>query len=176
MKIKKLTMTAVFSALCAICAWINIPFIVPFTMQTFAVFLACLILGGCNASISLVVYILLGAVGLPVFSGFKAGLGVLLGATGGYIVGFPVLCLVYALIVRLMKSSSYSKPIGLTAGLAVLYLFGTVWFVLGYTGGGTMTFAAAAMKCVVPFIIPDLLKMLLALFVSKRVVKAIGTI
>ena len=79
---------AVFAVLIAICSWISIPTTVPFTLQTFAVFLAVGVLGGKRGSLSVLIYILLGAVGIPVFAGFSGGFGVLLGQTGGYIVGF----------------------------------------------------------------------------------------
>lgn len=174
MKIKDLTLMAVFTALCAVCAWISIPLVVPFTMQTFAVFLACLVLGGCRASISLAVYLLLGAIGIPVFASFNAGVGVLLGPTGGYIVGFVFLGLVYALCTKLIRNELVGQIVGLVAGLVVLYLFGTVWFVFGYTDGGEMSFAIALAKCVVPFILPDAAKMALALFVGRRLKKAIA--
>ena len=80
--------TALTAAIIAVCAWITVPGPVPFTMQTFGVFLALRLLGGKRGSISVALYILLGAAGLPVFSGFKAGIGVLIGPTGGYILGF----------------------------------------------------------------------------------------
>ena len=143
-------------------------------MQTFAVFLACLVLDGCRASISLAVYLLLGAIGIPVFASFNAGVGVLLGPTGGYIVGFVFLGLVYALCTKLIRNELVGQIVGLVAGLVVLYLFGTVWFVFGYTGGSEMSFAIALAKCVVPFILPDAAKMALALFVGRRLKKAIA--
>ena len=83
---------AVFAVLIAICSWISIPTTVPFTLQTFAVFLAVGVLGGKRGSLSVLIYILLGAVGIPVFAGFSGGFGILLGQTGGYIVGF--LCII----------------------------------------------------------------------------------
>ena len=86
---------ALFAVLMAVCAWISIPFAVPFTLQTFAVFAALAILGGRRGTLSVVVYLLLGAVGLPVFAGFKGGLAALLGTTGGYILGFLLTALLY---------------------------------------------------------------------------------
>lgn len=74
----------VFAVLIAICSWISIPMTVPFTLQTFAVFLAVGVLGGKRGSLAVLIYILLGAVGIPVFAGFSGGIGVLLGNTGGY--------------------------------------------------------------------------------------------
>ena len=77
-----------FVVVIAICSWISIPTVVPFTLQTFAIFLAVTVLGGKRGTLSVIVYVLLGAVGLPVFSGFKGGIGALLNTTGGYIIGF----------------------------------------------------------------------------------------
>ena len=79
---------AVFAVLMAICSWISIPMAVPFTLQTFGVFIAVGILGGKNGTLAVLIYIILGAIGVPVFAGFQGGIGVLAGSTGGYIVGF----------------------------------------------------------------------------------------
>ena len=68
-----------------------------------------------------------------------------------------------------LKNQRFAAVAGLAAGLIVLYVFGTLWFVFGYTGDGEMNFALAAMKCVVPFLIPDLVKMLLALWINRRI-------
>ena len=79
---------AIFAVLIAICSWISIPMTVPFTLQTFGVFMAVGVLGGKRGSLAVLVYILLGVIGVPVFAGFSGGLGILLNNTGGYIIGF----------------------------------------------------------------------------------------
>ena len=79
---------AIFAVLIAICSWISIPATVPFTLQTFAVFMAVGLLGGKRGTIAVLTYVLLGAIGVPVFAGFSGGVGALLGNSGGYIVGF----------------------------------------------------------------------------------------
>ena len=84
-KTTDLVFIAAGAALITICSWISIPTAVPFTLQTFAVFVVLLILGGERGTLSTIVYVIMGAVGIPVFSGFKGGLGVLFGKTGGYI-------------------------------------------------------------------------------------------
>ena len=81
-----LTYVALGAVLIAICSWISIPAAVPFTLQTFAVAFVLLTLGGRRGTLSIIIYILLGAIGIPVFSQFSAGIGVLLGTTGGYII------------------------------------------------------------------------------------------
>ena len=79
---------AIFAVLMAICSWISIPMAVPFTLQTFGVFMAVGILGGKRGTFAVLIYIILGAIGVPVFAGFSGGIGVLLSSTGGYIIGF----------------------------------------------------------------------------------------
>lgn len=94
MSVRNLSRVALFAALMAICSWVSIPTPVPFTLQTFAVFLAPGLLGGKMGTIAVGTYLLLGAVGLPVFAGFSGGIGTLLGATGGYLLGFLLTALV----------------------------------------------------------------------------------
>lgn len=79
---------AVFAVVMAVCSWISIPAQVPFTLQTFGVFMAVGVLGGKRGTLAVLVYVLLGAVGVPVFAGFSGGIGALLGNAGGYIIGF----------------------------------------------------------------------------------------
>ena len=90
-----LAYAALFAVLLMVCAWINIPLTVPFTLQTFGVFAALGTLGGRRGILAILAYLLLGLVGLPVFSGFQGGPGVLLGTTGGYILGFLASALLY---------------------------------------------------------------------------------
>lgn len=90
---------AVFAVLMAVCSWISVPTAVPFTLQTFAVFMAVGVLGGRRGTMSVALYIILGAVGVPVFAGMTGGIGILTGTTGGYIVGF----LFSALVMWAMK-------------------------------------------------------------------------
>lgn len=159
---------ALMAALIALCSWISVPWTVPFTLQTFGVFCAVGLLGGRNGSIAVALYILMGAVGLPVFSGFTGGLDRLLGVTGGYIVGFFFSALAYWLVIQLLGRSVWALTLGMLLGLAVCYAFGTVWFVLVYTRSvSPIGFGAALAKCVLPFIIPDLIKIGLALSVTR---------
>lgn len=165
-----MALTAMFAALIAVCSFITIPMPVPFTLQTFGVFCAVGMLGGKRGTAAVTVYILLGAVGLPVFAGFRGGISALVGPTGGYIVGFLFMALAYWLITALAGSRLWVKAAAMLAGLAVCYAFGTLWFVIVYTRGtGAITFGAALMKCVAPFVIPDLAKAALALFISSAV-------
>ncbi len=175
MKSKDMILISLCSAIIVICSWITIPiFAVPFTLQTFAVFLITFILGGKKALISIFIYIVLGAIGLPVFSGFKGGIGVLLGPTGGYIWGFTVQALIYLVLTCKISDSDIGQYIGSLIGLIACYLCGTLWFVYVYTvSSGSISFMAALGLCVVPFIIPDIGKLILAKIVASRVKKSI---
>jgi Uncharacterized conserved protein len=95
---------AMFAALISVCAWIAVPATVSFTMQTFGVFSALFILGGKRGFLAILVYVLLGVAGLPVFSGFSGGFGIIAGATGGYIVGFLICALAYWLLTTFWKN------------------------------------------------------------------------
>lgn len=89
---------AIFAVIIAVCSWISVPMVVPFTLQTFGVFCAVGLLGGKRGTLSVLIYVLLGAVGVPVFAGFSSGIGTLFGVTGGYIMGFIFTALIYWLI------------------------------------------------------------------------------
>lgn len=160
----------IFTVLIAVCSWISIPAAVPFTLQTFGVFMAVEVLGGKRGTMAVLVYILMGAVGIPVFAGFQGGIGVIFNTTGGYIVGF--LC--SALIMWAAESLFGKKPLvrllSMAAGLIACYVLGTIWFMVVY---GRTTGAVGLMTvlgwCVIPFIIPDLVKIGLAYFISRKI-------
>lgn len=159
---------ALFAVIMAVCAWISIPTTVPFTMQTFGVFIAMGLLGGRRGTVSILVYILLGAVGIPVFSGFSGGVGILFGTTGGYIIGFLGSALVYWGITKLLGTKPWVMILGMVLGLLVCYAFGTAWFMAVYARtSGAIGLATALGWCVIPFIIPDLCKIALAFLLTK---------
>lgn len=166
-----LTLTALFAVITVLCSWIQIPAAIPFTMQTFAVFLSLSILGGKNGLAATGLYILLGAVGLPVFHGFSGGIGILAGATGGYITGFFLLAAIYLLITKKAGESLPARAVALTVGLFACYICGTLWY--NFVAGNSNGFFAALLTCVVPFIIPDIIKLALALLLSEKLKKHI---
>ena len=169
LKTLDLAYIAIGAVLIAICSWISIPTTVHFTLQTFAVFFVLSLLGGKRGTISVLIYILLGAVGLPVFAQFTAGLGTLLGMTGGYIVGFIFIGLIYWLAVSLFGKKLWVQIVSLLLGLAICYAFGTFWFMTVYAKqSGAIGLATALSWCVIPFILPDLAKLGLALVLSRR--------
>ena len=159
---RKLTRCALFAAMMALCAWIGIPLgHTVFTMQTFGVLLALGILGGKRGTVSILCYLLLGAAGLPVFSGFRGGIGAILGPTGGYLWGFLATGLVFWLLEK------WSRPLAMIAGIIVCYACGTLWY-MTYTGGAL---AAVLAQTVLPYLIPDAVKLVLALRLTKRLQK-----
>ena len=165
---------ALFAVLMAVCSWISIPTVVPFTLQTFAVFLAVGVLGGKRGTLAVLVYILLGAVGVPVFAGFQGGLGILLGTTGGYIIGFLFTALLMWLMEALLGKKLWVLAVSMVLGLIVCYAFGTAWFMVVYARtSGAVGLGTALGWCVIPFIIPDLVKIALALLLSRRLSKVL---
>lgn len=170
--VRDMCFIAMFAVIIAVCSWISVPLTVPITLQTFGVFAAMGVLGGKKGTIAVIVYVLLGAVGLPVFAGFKLGIGTLLGTTGGYIIGFVLSGIVYWAITDKFGTKLAVTVIAMALGLLVCYAFGTAWFMIVYTGSkGTVTLWSALGWCVFPFIIPDAIKIALAILVSERVGK-----
>jgi biotin transport system substrate-specific component len=161
MKIRKMTRCAMLAALLAVCAWISVPVgDQAVTLQTFAVFLTLGVLGGRLGTVTVLVYLLLGAVGLPVFAGVRGGISVLLGPTGGYLWGFVLTCLVcWGLENRLPRWSCFAL------GLLCCYICGTAWYYYAYATGALWP---VILTCVVPYLIPDAVKVILALFLTEK--------
>ncbi len=163
-----MTYVAAMAGLIAVCSWISIPTTVPFTLQTFAVFLAVGVLGGRRGTFAVLVFILLAAVGLPVLAGFTGGLGILLGTTGGYILGFLFSALLYWAITKALGEKTAVMAAAMVLGLVVCYAVGTAWFMVVYArANGPVGLTAALGWCVFPFIIPDLAKIALAMALTR---------
>ncbi len=163
------TRAMVFCAMCvalmAVCAQIAVPLPIPFTMQTFAVFTAICLLDMKWAVFSIICYITMGGLGLPVFAGFKGGAQAVFGPTGGYMIGFVFAALLSGMLYR--RTNRFSgRLLSLCAGLAVCYLFGTVWFMAVYSND--ISLWSALMTCVIPFVIPDIIKAVLAILISDK--------
>lgn len=167
MRIRNMVLCGMFSALLAVCAWLSIPLgDVAVTLQTFGVFLCLGTLGGKRGTVSVFVYLLLGAVGLPVFSGFRGGVGTLLGATGGYLTGFLLCSLTYWILTALFPKHT---PVAMVAGLVVCYSFGSLWYYNVYIADGSAASASfIIIKCVLPYLLPDAIKLLLSYELSKK--------
>ncbi len=160
-----LCVSALFAALLALGSWISVPAAVPFTMQTFVVFMMLFLLPPAYAFGATAVYLLLGAIGLPVFAGFQGGFAILLGPLGGFLWGF----LLMAAVLWLWRphSSRVTLVCVLTA-TALCYLCGTVWFAL-YVAPSPQGLAFSVLTSVAPFVIPDALKLLLAWRLARRI-------
>ena len=161
LNVRKMVLCSLFASLITVCAWISIPIPpVSFTLQTFGVLMALGVLGGKWGSISILLYLLMGIVGIPVFAGFQGGTGVLFGATGGFLWGFLIGALGYRLTEKAGK-----LPAMILCQL-ICSLCGCLWF--EYWAGGVGV-GAAVLTCVVPYLIPDGLKIWLAWKLSARI-------
>lgn len=166
---------ALFAVVIAVCSWITIPAQIPFTLQTLAIFTALGLLGGKKGTIAIAIYILLGAAGLPVFSNFQGGIGILAGATGGYILGFLLTGLTYwgitaasRPICRTKRAEAAAAGLAMIVGNGVCYAAGTAHFITIYAKNfGGIGIGAALSLCVLPFLLPDLVKIGIALFISR---------
>jgi len=162
-----MTRCALSAALLALCGWISIPAgEVAVTLQTFGIFLILGLLGGKWGTGAIGVYLVMGAAGLPVFSGFRGGMGVLLGPTGGYIGGFLLIGLSHWLVTGLFRDRGGFW--GCLLGLLLCYAAGTAWFCLGYQQGGGSSPGAVLAQCVLPYLLPDGIKLWLARLLTGR--------
>lgn len=155
-----MTFIALATALIVICSWITIPFVeIPFTLQTLGITTTAAVLGKRNGTISVLLYILLGAVGIPVFAQFKSGLTAILGPTGGYIIGFIFTALIVGYLSEKFDNKILYTFISMILGVLVCYVFGTAWFIKVYSSSqGPISLMTALSWCIFPFIIPDLIK------------------
>lgn len=159
-----------FAALIAVCSWISIPLTVPITLQTMAVCLVAGLLGTKRGTITTVIYILLGLVGVPVFAGFSSGPAALLSPSGGYIVGFIFTALIVGFVSDKTKGRMLPLIISMVTGILVCYIFGTIWYAIVYAKQNE---TVAALKtilgwCVIPFLIPDAVKIAVASILTNR--------
>ena len=163
--VKDLVFTAMFAAIIAVCSILSVPIgTVPVTLQTFAVCLSAAVLGWKRGTLSVLIYILLGVAGVPVFAGMKGGIGVLAGPTGGYIIGFLLTAFIIGLAAEKTSRRALPLILSMAGGVLLCYAVGTVWF-MTVTGRGI---AEALMLCVVPFLLFDAAKIALAALLSNR--------
>ncbi len=167
--IREIAYTALGVALLIICSWLSVPLTVPFTMQTFAVCLVAALFGLKIGMWAVAVYLLLGIAGVPVFAGFEGGLGYLLGATGGYLVGFLLTALVVGIAADKRGRGKKVLISAMVIGVLLCYALGTAWFVLVYTRtSGPVGVATALVWCVLPYVIPDIVKIVMAALLTNR--------
>lgn len=169
-----LVYVAMFAAIITICAQIQIPTAVPFTLQTLGVFVASAMLGWKRGTLSVAVYIVLGLIGVPVFAGFSGGVGVLFGLTGGYIIGFLFTAFIVGFMCDKLGRKLWVLALSMTLGLLACYVFGTVWFMLIYNYTmGSISLVSALGMCVVPFLLFDAIKIAAAVVLVNRLDKVV---
>lgn len=170
MNTKSLALAGLMAAVVCVLGPISLPIPispVPVSLGFFAVYLTMYLLGMKLGTISVYIYVLLGIVGLPVFTGFSGGMGKVLGPTGGYIIGYFFMAPTIGFFVDKWKKNYALIVLGMVLGTAVCYLFGTLW--LAWQGG--MSFMAALAAAVLPFIPADSVKIALAILVGMPVKK-----
>ncbi|OPJ64432.1 biotin transporter BioY [Clostridium oryzae] len=164
---KDLTLCGLFAAITCVLAQISIqlPFSpVPFTLQVMAVYLAGVILGGKRGFISQLVYVALGAIGVPVFANFTGGASIILGPTGGFVIAFPFMALIAGYSTNKYKSKIYIV-IAMIIALLFCYIFGAVWLSVI----GKMSFTSALKVAVLPFILFDAVKIVIVAIIGLNV-------
>ena len=166
--VSELALIAVMAAVTCIMGPLSIPIpfsVVPISLTNLAVYLAIYVLGCRRGTLSYLVYLLLGLVGVPVFSGFSGGVGKLFGPTGGYLLGFIFMALICGWAIDHFSCKLVPSFIGMLLGTVVCYAFGTAW--LAYQAN--LTFMAALAAGVLPFIPGDLAKMVIAAVLGPQI-------
>lgn len=168
---KNLVLCGLFAALTAVFSQIAIDIgPVPINLATLSVYIAGGLLGWKYGATSQIVYVLLGMVGVPVFAKFSGGFGIVMGKTGGYIIGYVVAALITGFFAEKVKlPKAISLPIGMILGTVALYALGTLWFTQ-VTGNG---FKQSLVWCVYPFIPGDIVKIIFATFLVVALQKAL---
>lgn len=163
------------AALLAVCAFITVPLgAVPVTLQTLGVCLVAGLLGWKRGALATLLYVFIGALGVPIFAGFKGGLGVLAGPTGGYIVGFLFTALLVGAVSDKTEGRLLHLALSMVLGVAVCYAFGTLWFALVFMKNGEPKSLGTILSlCVYPFILPDLIKIAVAAALCSKLKKRI---
>lgn len=166
--ITQIAVIGVMTAVICILAPFSLPIgPVPISFTNLAIYIALYVLGMKRGTISYLIYLLIGLVGIPVFSGFTGGPQKLFGPTGGYLIGFIPMAVIAGIVIDKCMKKWYFCLLAMIAGTWVCYLFGTAWLAFQ----ANMTFKAALAAGVIPFIIEDLIKMVLALLIGPQIHK-----
>ena len=169
-KVKTIVLIGLMTAVTCVLGPLSVPLPfspVPISLTNMSIYFTVYVIGTKRGTISYLIYLLIGFVGVPVFSAFTSGPGKLLGATGGYLIGFIFMAVICGIFIEKWPSKLYLHFIGMVLGTIVCYLFGTVW--LAYQAG--MSIQAAALAGVIPFIPGDIVKILLAVMVGPQIRK-----
>lgn len=163
----RLTTVALCVAFITVCSWLHIPFFLPLTLQLFAVFLISGLFPLKISLTSVLVYIAAGLLGVPVFSGFKAGISAFASPSGGFLIGFALASAVIALLTR-KKRSYWRLLVAMLIALALTYASGLAWYVFVFGRAFDVSLIEALGVCVLPFLIPDLIKIILACTLNQK--------
>ena len=163
--VQSMITVAMCTGIIVISSWLTIPFTVNFTLQTLAIFIISALFGIKKSIVSLTVYVIIGACGLPVFSGLGAGPSVLFGPTGGYLLGFFFIPITIHLF---GNRSRIALAFSMLAGLILCYTFGTLWYIALYGISASEGVIGILAVCVFPFIIPDAIKVFIATIIVSR--------
>lgn len=171
LSIQQLAVIGVMAAVICILAPFSIPIgVVPISFTNLAIYIAIYVLGTKKGTISCLIYLLIGLVGIPVFSGFTGGPGKLFGPTGGYLIGFAFMALISGIFIDRFITKMYLCFVGMLLGTAVCYLLGTIW--LAYQA--SLSFHAALAAGVIPFIPGDLIKIIIAMLIGPQLRKVLN--
>lgn len=173
LSIQGIATVGVMTAVLCILAPMSIPIgPIPVSLTNLVIYLSLYILGMKKSCVSYLVYLLIGLIGVPVFSGFSGGVGKLFGPTGGYLIGFFPMAVIAGIVIDKVTNKWCLELLAMAAGTSAAYLFGTCW--LAYQAH--ISFKAALLTAVIPFILGDVIKMVIALIlgatIRKRLVKA----
>ncbi len=169
-KTKEMAFIALMTAVISVLAPLSLPIVgeVPISLATFAVMLAGVLLGSKNGTIATALYLVLGAIGVPVFAGWSSGAGILFGVTGGYLFGYlPLAFLSGFFYERAKENRTAACFIGMLIGTVVLYVLGTIWFI----AITKMDIKGALLACVIPFLPGDLIKMIAVTVIAPQMEK-----
>lgn len=169
--IYNITVISVCTAIVIISAWLTIPFFIGITLQTLAILLVCLLFDFRISISTVLVYIFIGAIGLPVFSGFGAGISALMGPTGGFILSFLLFPVIFKFFGHRSRKSHILRVISMCVCILTCYVCGTLWYCFVYFSGDLQSIWGILIVCVFPFIIPDVIKIFIADIIYSRLSK-----
>ena len=172
-----ISLIAFFTTLLVISSWFTIPFVIPFTLQTLVIFILILVLDLKKSLLILLIYCLLGIIGIPVFSSFQNGLGVFLGPTGGFLIGFVPMIIVSNILLKTIrkkkngnlgsnKKNYFMSFFALFIGLLCCYTIATIWYGLVYDT--TTSSLNIIIAIILPFVLPDIIKIIIAIIIAKK--------
>lgn len=171
MKAQKIAFTGILAAMICLLAPLSLPAgAIPISLATFAIYITACIVNVKTSVCAVIIYILLGAVGLPVFSSFRGGFHMLAGITGGYLIGYIPCAVIIGLLVGKFENKKWIYPLSIILGTAMCYLIGTLWYMLQTDSG----FSSALTVCVLPFIIGEIVKIPVASLVGMTLRKRLA--